>query len=99
MAHALMLDAEMGPEFWALALMHSAWMLNHVCHMNNMNKVNMMTPFEQFYNRGKPDLTKLHVFGCAAIIHIEDIYIPKDYTIAHSMPAIYVGMYDKSPSS
>ena len=98
MARALMLDAEMGPEFWALALMHSAWMLNRVCHMNDINKPNTMTPFEQFYNRGKPDLSKLHVFRCAAIIHVEDKFIPKDYAIAHGIPAIYVGMCDKSPS-
>ena len=98
MARALMLDAEMGPEFWALALMQSAWMLNRVCHMNDMTKANTMTPYEQFYDRGKPDLSKLCVFGCAAVIHVEDKYIPKDYSVAHGVPAIYVGMCDKSPS-
>ena len=97
-ARAMMLDAEMGPEFWALALMHSAWMLNRVCHMNDMNRPNRMTPFELFYDAGKPDLTKLRVFGCAAVIHVEDIYIPKDFSIPHGVPAIYVGMCDKSPS-
>ena len=69
MARALMIDAEMGPEFWALALMHSAWMLNCVCHMNDMNEPSTMTPFEQFYDK---DLTKLRVFGCAAVVHVED---------------------------
>ena len=94
----MMLDAEMGPEFWALALMHSAWMLNRVCHMNNMNKANRMTPFELFYDAGKPDLEKLRVFGCSSVIHVEDRYIPKDFSIPHGIEAIYVGMCDKSPS-
>ena len=46
----------------------------------------------------KPDLKDIKVFGCAALVHIEQRYMPKDPSLPHRKPAIFVGMCEKSPS-
>ena len=63
-----------------------------------MGKVSDATLYELFYDAGKPDLKDTKVFGCAALVHIEQRYMPKDPSLPHRKPAIFVGMCEKSPS-
>ena len=59
-ARAMLLDSQLGPQFWGLALSHAAFMSNRVCHTNTE-----ATPYELVFNR-RPNLSKLKVWGCNA---------------------------------
>ena len=52
----MLVDACMEPEFWGAAMKHAAWVLSRVAHQNDMGKVSNATPYELFYDAGKPDL-------------------------------------------
>ena len=92
LARAMLIDSQLGPQFWGLALSHAAFISNRVCH-SGMNK----TPFELVFLK-RPNLSKLRVWGCPGVVHLEDRYVPKDLSHPHAEPGIFVGYCDQSPS-
>ena len=91
-ARAMLLDSQLGPQFWGLALSHAAFISNRLCHAD-MTK----TPYELVFNK-RPNLSKLKVWGCPGVVHVEDHFVPKDLTCPHAEPGIFVGYCDQSPS-
>ena len=92
LARAMLIDSNLPPEFWGLALSHAAFVSNRACHSGAER-----TPYEQVTGV-QPDLTDLRVWGCPVLVHIEKRYIPKDLAHPRSEPGIFVGYCDQSPS-
>lgn len=66
-ARCLHVDSKLPDTLWSHSWRHAAWL-----HNRRTNSVTSKTPFELFYNN-KPDLSKLHPFGCKAFVLDDDI--------------------------
>jgi transposase InsO family protein len=63
-ARCMLIDAEMKKKYWAEAV-------NTACYLQNIlpSKAVDKTPFE-LWNRRKPDVKHLHIFGCKGYAHL-----------------------------
>jgi hypothetical protein len=63
-ARCMLIDAEMKKKYWAEAV-------NTACYLQNIlpSKAVYKTPFE-LWNRRKPDVKHLHIFGCKGYAHL-----------------------------
>jgi transposase InsO family protein len=63
-ARCMLIDAEMKKKYWAEAV-------NTACYLQNIlpSKAIDKTPFE-LWNRRKPDVKHLHIFGCKGYAHL-----------------------------
>ena len=61
MMRSLLYGANLGPQYWSWALLHSVYLKNRLPNMSTGT-----TPYEA-YTGIKPDINKLKVFGCPVI--------------------------------
>lgn len=60
----MLADSELHKSFWAEAAVTAAYLINRVpCRGNKLSP-------EEIWSNEKPDLSKLRVFGCKALVHI-----------------------------
>ena len=84
MARTAMINSGLPDKFWALALLHAAYIRNRIGH----KAVGGRTPFELAFHH-PPNLKAIRVFGCAAWA-----IIPKDHRKkwdSRSIKGLYVG--------
>jgi len=63
----MLIDAKLPDTYWWDTLRYTT----HLHNMSPMHSLSNCTP-EESWSRNKPDISRLHVFGCKAFVHIPD---------------------------
>ena len=66
-ARCMMADAQLGPEYWAEAVLTAAYLINR----SPARILGGVTPY-QLWEGEKPDLDHLRIFGSPAMVHVPD---------------------------
>ena len=84
-ARALMLDGDLPKQLWGEAVTHACNLMNCTPSSVTYGK----TPYELWFGR-KPSVEHFKVFGCAAYVHINEIY--RDKLDPRAKKCMYVGI-------
>lgn len=83
MMRSLLYGANLGPQYWSWALLHSVYLKNRLPHMSTGT-----TPYEA-YTGIKPNINKLKVFGCPVIARLPGKHPAK--LDVHAAMGIFLG--------
>ena len=95
-ARTILIGANLGPEFWFLALRHSTFLRNISPATHLKHSTLGCTPYRHVIGKDF-DLTRLHIFGAPCFVHVERDN--RKRLEATARPGIYVGYSERTSSN